>query len=407
MGDSVMNTEPVPSEVGYVGNAPVAERMDILHKLSGLSGIRLVETFFPEGTGLIQYGEEKKRRLNEEIKALPELVDALKGYRFLLEQEQHRDFLLPIQHVRMDPSTGGLYGKDNPNGRARAVGYDRVGFGHVVGFLKPPTVRAGFADTLLWAPKALRADLFNHAAASHARKEMVTMRTAVEVASQKRFIRAVTSERHSLSKGDDAAVAAALEARVPRGAKCRITRESSYSSFELLWPAMERQIVVGDIAVIGLEVRNSETKQGSLKITAKLLQTLCVNFTTVWAGKDEEIELRHIGDLTGKLTSAVIRTLAKVEPFVKAFGDAYQDTLPNAYPTRGEVLARVGYKYALPEKTLDLAGQFWDAHPTARGDTRATLVNALTRASQHQTIEAAAETERVAGRVVVEGWNAL
>jgi len=89
------------------------------------------------------------------------------------------------------------------------------------------------------------------------------------------------------------------------------------------------------------------------------------------------------------------------------FGDAYKDALPGSM-TRGEVLQRAQRVFELPETTISLAQQLWDADGLkTAGDTRAGFVNALTRASQEQAITEAAITERVAGKVIATGWGAL
>lgn len=87
---------------------------------------------------------------------------------------------------------------------------------------------------------------------------------------------------------------------------------------------MSRQIKVGDIALIGLQVSNSQTKQGAIRIVPKVLRVLCLNFTTAWGeGADQEVSVIHMGEARRKFAEAMRNALAVVEPFVIAFGDAY------------------------------------------------------------------------------------
>jgi hypothetical protein len=310
----------------------------------------------------------------------------------------------------MSPKNGGLFAEGKPD--SNALAYTPAGFNHILGFIKPTSVQGGMRDTLLALPPGLRSEAFNYFATSaHRASGDVQIRTIVDPLSGRRVVRAVTSDRHSLEKGDDSAILGAIERAVPNGAKLRATRTLDRTDLEILWPAMEREIRVGDVALIALSISNSETKGGSLKIEPKLLRVLCYNFTTAYSdGADEEISLRHVGDISRKLPSAIARALRVVEPFVRAFGDAYRVALPTYAPTRGETLARLAKatQGELPASTWDLAGTLWDRDGArSAGDTLAGAVNAMTRASQEMNMGDAQRVEKVAGKLIAHGWDSL
>jgi hypothetical protein len=384
----------------YAGNAEFSERMEKLKALAGNAGLRLPRTILPEGTALIQYGEERKRQLEAEISALPDALDAVKALQGQIAREDPQDREVTASLIRMD-ERGGL---KNAHMNGAGLPYNATGFQHVAQFIKPGTIRNGFAENILALPVGLRAQVFNHWANTTRRPQDITMRTIREVNSGARFIRAVTSNKHSLTTGDDSAIAEALlnDPETFLGAKARITRDEDRSEFELIWPMLARQVNVGDIVKGGVRIVNSETKAGALRVEAFVLRVLCLNFTTAESSDkdDESITIRHVGDLRTKLPRALAAALLRIDPLVKAFGDAYQK--PMVKDTRAEALEFVAKKYALPERVLTNAAALWDSDgEKSAGNTLAGLVNALTRASQLEAVSVAGEVERVAGRLVV------
>ena len=394
--------------VPYVGElADHGARMAILKALANDAGLRLPDTILPEGTKLLPVGDENRRKLKATLDQLPELHPGLKAYGARLRAENPVDSKVAAPSVRMFGADGGLYGEGkNP---ASALGYTPDGFAQVAQFIKPGVIRNGFAENMTALPSALRAQVFNHWATSTPRADDIVLRSFE--GGKGRIIRAVTSPRHSLETGDDATVVSALLKLAP-GAKLRVTREAGgrVSEIEVFWPMLDRELRVGDLAHGGIRVRNSETKAAALTVEAFVLRVLCYNFTTAFSRDFEadDISLRHIGDLAPRIVRGIAHAQKRIEPLVFAFGDAYKDALPVIMPTRAEALARVGKVFELPATTLERAAILWDADGVVTaGNTRAGLVNALTRASQDEGISAAGNTERAAGRVIMDGWGAL
>ena len=394
----------------YKGEASFEERNEVLKTLANAAGIRLPNTIAPEGDSLLPSGVAAHRALQGKIAALPNLKEGLNAIRHRVALEKPKDVEVPIQHVLMEPTRAGLYGKgQNPE---QGIGYTENGFNHVLAFNKPATVRAGYGPVLLALPPKIRSEAFNYFSSVAHRPDVdkATLRTFLsntETPNPRRIIRAVVSDRYSAV--DDLNMMQALAACVPDGAKLRLTRDLDRTDVEILWPAMERQLVVGDVALISLRLVNSETKQSSIRVMPQLLRVLCYNFTVAWStGQEDEIVIRHIGEAKKKLGEAIVRALAVVEPFVRAFGDAYKTQFPKFATTRGEVLQRFVKKFQLPAHVADEAARLWDMDGSkSAGDTLAGLVHSVTAASRALTMEDSADVEKAAGRVVVQGWDAL
>lgn len=389
--------------MSYIGTADFDLRNAELKRMSEAAGLRLPATILPEGTALYDSGKEAQRALGVDVKALPSLSDALFATKARIQLENPADKGgVIVSNVRMNPKNGRVFGVGNDPDKA--MGYTKAGFSQLLQTVKPASIKQGFAENLLALPPHIRAQAFEH----HAGKvnaNPVTLRTIVEPGSGVRVLRAVTSARHSLEQGDDSVVVDQLVKldRSLLGAKARITRGLDRSDFEIIWPAMDRQLVVGDIALCGVRISNSETKATKLTVEAFVLRVLCANFT-VAESMDidaEELSVRHMGDLRGKLNSMMVRALKRIDPFVQAFGDAYKVSLPL---TRAEMIDRVAKRYALGDGLGQSIADSWMLDGDANaGDTLAGLVNAMTRASKSQSQSEGLATEKIAGRLVVEG----
>lgn len=401
-------TTAVPS----VTNADFDTRMHVLKQLAHVTGIRLPETIIPEGESLIKIGEDRKRALKEDIYSLPTIAEASKLIRDIRTEQKPFDVNVPLQQVRMEPTRGGIYGPGlDPD---RAMGYSNVAFNQATNEIKPGSVKMGFGQTLAALPPAIRADAFNYFAESNPERKNVVLRTIMApqyangVPVLRRSMQAVVTERYAAV--EDYTLVDHLGVALPDGSRVRYTSTESRSDMEVLWPAMSRELKVGDIALISLHVSNSQTKQGSIRVVPKVLRVLCLNFTTAWGeGVDFEMNgIIHVGEARAKFMAAVKNALAVVEPFVHAFGDAYQDKFPKTAPTRGEIIGQVTKAFGLSDKFGESIAGVWDADGVkSAGDSRAGLVNALTRAAQELTIDKASDIESAAGRIIRQGWGAL
>lgn len=400
----------------YIGTADFETRYDATKKLAEMVGLRMPKEFVKPGEALLEIGEENKQKMDAEVEALPNFRDGSGMLRERIRAEDAKDFKgTPIQRISMVATEGRpvLTWGDGDMENMTRTGYTRTGFGHLTDAIKPKGLIGLSSNLLAIRDPDLRSKVFNHhAERAFERNQLpVTLRTIVEPASGLRVLRAVVSGQHSAASGDDLAILNAMDAQLADSldkAKLRVTRNLERSYMELLWPAMKRQTKVGDIVLIGVRVRNSETKQGALKVEPFVLDTLCYNFTTAEStGGDEEVVIRHVGDLGPKLAQVFMRCLKKVDPFIKAFGDAYAAPLPM---TRGEILQRVASVFELPDPTIKAAAAAWDSQAqlhSSPGESLADLVNALTKASQDENMDEAMVTGRAAGTLVERGFAAL
>lgn len=402
-------------KIPYVGTLDFDTRMNVLKRLAVHKGFELPNTIVPEGTALIPYGEAKKRKLQCEIDALPNFEEALAGVHAHTANAKPADVEDKANAFTMLES-GKLIRAAAINGTGNAISYTPTAFSHLITEVKPKDrMLTGAAGTLLALTPAARAVAFNDF-----RSQMGTVSRDVLYRTVRTFdstgrvtgraLRAVCSPRYS--KCDDLDVMAALQSALPAGAKLKVQKGWDRTDVEVIWPALNRQLRAGDIALVSIRISNSETKGGAIHITPQLLRVLCLNFTTAYAkGVDETIidttGIWHIGDAKAKFAEAFARALAAVEPFVQAFGDAYATPIPHHF-TRAEIGERIERKFELAKSTVRLALENWDADGTmSAGDTLAGLVNALTRASQQFSMEKAEKVEAVAGRLVLGGWKEI
>lgn len=389
-------------------DASFQERMSVLKQLSKRAGIRLPSTIIPEGESLIPYGEERQRALRDEIYSLPSVAEVADELAAIRREQAPKDVPVSLQSIIMSPENGGLYGKGNDS--EKALGYTEVAFAQATQFIKPASMRGGIAGTLLALPPHLRAEAFNYFATHAPEGKDVVLRTIMAPQRQhdevvlRRTLSAVVSERYSAVEDHDLALD--INAALPAGARARYTQTEGRSDLEIIWPAMSRQLKVGDIALVSLGVVNSQVKMFTIELIPRLLRVLCLNFTTAFSqGGEFEVNIRHMGDARKKFQAAVLKALKVIEPFVQAFGDAYQNKLP---VVRGEVIEKAIKKFALPSKSGELIAGSWDADgDKSAGDTLAGMANAMTRASQQMPIEKAEAFEAAAGKLIRNGWEEL
>jgi len=399
---------------GSVAQADFSTRMDTLKQLAQMTGFRLPSTIVPEGESLIPYGEERCRALKDEIYALPTVAEAAERLRIIRAEQRPVDSQVLIADLTMRPDDGGLAGRTCDPAK-RALSYTSTAFAQAASFVKPQSVSGGFASTLLALPPKIRADAFNHFAETAVRSDEreVVLRSVLRPQQSgsavvlRRGLDAVVSTRYTAIEDHD--LISGLGVALPDGARVRVTQTEGRSDMEILWPAMSREIKVGDAVLIALHIWNSQNKGYSIRLAPKLLRCLCLNFTTAWSdGGDEEVTIRHMGEAASKFRAALRSALDKIEPFVRAFADAYSQPFPAEAKTRGEIVSRLVRKLELPASFGQTVISSWDMDGTrSAGDTLAGLSNAMTRAAQDQTMERAAVIEDAAGRIVAQGWSAL
>src|SRR5512137_1418759 len=246
-------------------------------------------------------------------------------------------------------------------GHTKALGMSQRGLAQVVSFMGGPP---GLTRVLAELPPTIRADAFNHFADQSGRQEDVRLRTYLvptEGEEPQRCVYSVVSPRYSAVSDSHALTVAWREGNLPDGGKVRLTREDGRTDMEIIFPMLAREICVGDLVYAAIHGWNSGNKTTTVGCDSKLVRSVCSNLTTVESKVEEMAESRHVGDPVRQLGAAVRAAFARIDPFVRAFGDAYRQPFPRALPTRSEVLERVQKRMALPKHVLATAAEVWDA----------------------------------------------
>jgi hypothetical protein len=307
-----------------------------------------------------------------------------------------------IRDVRMNPETGGMYalGK-NPKD---ALGFTRRALGQALSLFNAPRNAVGVLDAL---PKYERALAFNALADKAPRDltEKLVARTAV--LSGRRFVRAIVSDKHSLEAGDDLHVLNVLrEVLEATPAKVRFYRSLTFTAFEVVLTGTAADVKVGDTVLAKVNIWNSEVGTRSGSAEGGLHRLVCLNGMTVPVEGGTRDAWRHVGDVRARVRAAITAASARNAGFLQDFRGAHTDVLPAG--TRADTLERVVRRLELPARVGTLANELWDADGAASaGDTRAGLVNALTRAAQSLPMDEASIVETAAGKLVTQGWGAL
>lgn len=328
--------------------------------------------------------------------SLPTVADALAGLEARIRDEQLKDFPGDIRALRMDP-TGHIHAEGK-----RPIPFTHGALQQAVSILGAPRGSTGVME---WLSPDVRAHVFNEIAQRTDHTEPAVIRTMLSKG--ERIARAVTSQKHSLGRGDDLAIAAALRSAVPSNALMRITRGWDRSDFEIILPTKAAEVRKGDPVMARLRISNSETKHGALDVYGGLFRLVCLN-GMVRAENDSEssTSMRHVGDLRSKIRNAVRVAILGIDEFAQRFGEAYEHAFPEGIRTEADALDRVGKIFPeLGEDFLKAAGRVWHADGERdAGLTLAGLANALTRGAQDFPMHKAALAEEAAGELIMGGW---
>ena len=418
---AVIPTRPASS--GYAAALPFAERQAILNGLNGLAGYAAVKTMLPEGTPLWDVGEQNLARERAKMNALPTLTQFNEAFLAVERAKAHKDVPFTLSGLNMRPD--GKLQRLRPDGSyGPAVATTPVGLEQMVQLHREHLdLPKNFAGSLAWALKSEqpqdRADaagLFNQMVrrAGGAGGPERVLRLARRLDTGEPYIYAVTSPKHVGAAGSFAAVVKRLTAELAKhDARVRAVHQGhDRLDLEIMFPMMAREIRVGDTLWASIGLTLSESKDASASVWDGLMRVLCANLTKAFYGAETDFSRKHTGgvNFVNDLLDRVREGSVRIAPFVRAFGDSYNDALPASAPTRAEVVTR--YAKAFPEAAKVLPAESiiaaWDVDGTrSAGDSRGGLVNALTRASQTLGITDAQTIESSAGKLVAEGWGPL
>lgn len=415
-GSSTVVRTPIAAGQSYAGGLDSAGRMAVLRNLNSMAGYSAATTILPEGTALWDVGEENLRRHKADINSLPTMLQFSQAFLAAEQARDLKDVNDTMASMRMRPDSGKIF-RVLPNGSAGgAVGYTMTGLSQMLSLYREHLgLPNGAAATLAYLSPKARAEAFNDISI-RAQEKMIhvrelpdrVFRTALNPHGE-RYLRAVTSKQHCGIAGGYAAMVRQLAKMFPE-AKARAVRTEDRFDLDLIFPMHSREIKVGDVLHGTLGITLSETKDVRAAVRDALLRVLCANLTVRSYGKDAEFSRRHVGvAFVRDLATRIQEGWNRLSPFVEAFGDAYKDPFVGSM-TRATTVERTFKVFNEDLKAISAESviQAWDLDGMqSAGNTRAGLVNALTRASQVINPESAEKVEAVAGRIIEQGWAAL
>ncbi len=380
-----------------------ANGMDVISQNThgSAEGIRTVNAVIDSGDSLAKPDHVPVSKFLGKFGSLPTLEIGARRLREVIKGQSLKDFdNVDAKAVRMT-DRGGLFaeGKSADN----ALAYTHTGLAQYVGFLGAPRNATAFLEHV---DAPIRSVALRGLTDKAERVNSLVFRTMH--AGNRRVIRAVTSERHSLMDGDDLATLEAIEASIPSNALVRFTRQWERSDFEIILPTQAFQVKKNDPVFARIHVTNSETKGAALNVFGGLFRAWCLNGMARPAEDSESaMTIRHIGNPRQRIKNAIRVAVLGINEFAEQFGEAHTIALPLP---QAETLERVGK--AFPELStafLKSAGSVWsaDGSEMSAGHTVAGLANALTRAAQELPMDQATEVQTVAGQIVSRGLSAL
>jgi hypothetical protein len=403
-----------PSVIPSARNLDPSQRMKVLDAINKFAGWTAPQTIYPEGTALIDVGEENLRRVRAEVDSLKTLGDFVSAFRLTEAQRRKEDVPASAGDLRMNAE--GFIARKLPDGTwGKRVGYTPTGLNQLVSLHADAIgLPRGFAGSLAWLSPKARAEAFNDLAIRYGerQKEARLPDRVFRLADDKygqTYLRAVTSTQHTGLRGGALALVERLVETLPERdlstVKVRVETSEDRFSLELISPMMKREIRVGDVLWGEQVFTLSETKATSASVRAGVMRVLCVNLTRRPYGQEKSFGRRHVGNgFLDDVMREYREGRVKLEPFIQAFGDSYEVPLEG---TPAELADRAVKALELPMGAESIVNAWAMDGSRSAGMTMGGLVNALTRASQDLPVADAEEVEVAAGKLVDEGLKAL
>ena len=379
------------------------------------AGLDWPATNAPEGEAMWASGHETLRAHRDAIARRPLAAKGLQVVEAALVAQDRQDYAARLPRLRLDGETGRL-----TSGTGAGAIYTPHAFRQLVGqvpSLKGPNNVAGVLAFLRPGERAsiLNTRLAELGDAPDADKVApITLRTRLADDGVTRLVRALLSSRY----GDvnDLDIARAIAASEAVGdARLDYKPGDSHSRFELAW-ASDLPVAttrVGDVHKAVIQITNSETGEGALKVRAGVIRIACYNCTlSEGTGVEVQMNMRHVGDsrvLAGKLKAAIDAAARQVEPLIAAITISARTHLPgDAKPA--DIFAKLARKFGVTGERAKAWGEVYTARYAAQDEVGGTawgVSSAITEVAQELPWYAAAQEEEIGSAVVQRLWNVI
>lgn len=375
-------------------------------------GIDWPETILPEGTALYASGLERLRSDRRLWASKPRVGQAVPVVVAALEAEDRKDYAVEVSQLRLREDNGRVASTEvYQDPKVVGFGYSPHAFRQLLGGvpgLRPGEAPRGTAGVLLHLSDAERARLVN--ARIGASDATLTLRTKVLHSGQRALRAALSTKYADLPDEGLAATLGELFGDARANVRLDYKPGDGQSRFELIFPS-ELPIEtfrVGDVHYATIQVRNSDTGEGSLVVRPAVLRARCANLT-LSTGEGVATRLVHVGDkeaLRGKLRAALLAAEAQLAPLVAAIQRSAKAVLPYQ---PGDLIERLAKALQVSaERAKDWKETLETRYLPEAGLTAWSLSAAITEAAQRAPHWLAQEKEElVAARVTEAGVSWL
>lgn len=358
-------------------------------------GFTMQKTVYATGMLVNETGVANARASRIAHEACPFVSDACDGLESRVQGEGRKDIVVSMRHLTCEASDVPRLGLGSQSGKLRIEGHGDFAltphaFRQLVGRVGPG---GGGGDMLLASPVDLRATVVNRFLKDNARGDKLTIRTRADGTAF-----AVVSDTYNKCDTDviarvvrEAFHGSDMRARVEYdGARVRIECTAHTN-------VAPEGFVAGEVFKVSALVRSRDDGGGSLIVDCAFERNLCLNLLIVQRAGRPVARIIHAGNDTARavreLRAALLKVQSMVRPFLERWGYACSEsileparavdnevpvTLEQAIPGIYRALF-TSQRQLVPVSTAEAvkrATAAWHAEP---GDTRAALVNGLTR----------------------------
>lgn len=357
-------------------------------------------TFFAWGQQLMQVGKDKMRAARKERNDRPLASVALLDLVSRVQAEQRKPIKVDLREL--------TYLDNDAITRGQAqLGCSSHALSQLCRMIDAPAYTGSYLgnDTL---PAPLRAAHMRHWLERSKRSERRDAQILTKRDAQGRSAYAIVSQ--SYVPHDLDAVAREIAAVMPSTARARITYDASDNSWCIdVCLGIEFEPTVGDLHVVGIRVRGSDDGTASISVERYAERVRCLNATIIPSSSRDRV--RHVGRVADRVRDLIAQGGRVMDTFAAHWQAANVDALcaeANDDPREvARALVDAGHFAKVPGVGGDdyLVTQLVDAWYKEPGATRASWINAITRAAHEAAWTSSATAnalETVAGKMLYQ-----
>ena len=346
-------------------------------KLARKMGLALPPPLYTVGTPVVQLGVDNFNLSRQEWSKMPPAREAAKALSAVIRAEEREDFTFNPSSLK---AVDGLI--ELPDGNRFKM--TRRALRQLGTAVAPEGSHAG--SYLSSVDMDVRDYALNRHFQNSTRKNPVKLRTFQDENGERSIFAAVG---HNFPDYDSYKVLDSIANSLPNEARTEITYagDGGTLNFDVLYHSDldPQKAAAGEIFKVGFRLRTADNGSSAYRVSLLAYRNLCLNFIIIGAATLDLVKLMHKGEVA-RLEELLTTNVALAVEKVSVFSDRWNSARAEVVSFENEVQLREMYLNLLTSGKLKIKGNkeriadnLVSAWQMERGNTKADIVNAVTR----------------------------